>query len=124
MTLKRTAIFCASALAAGLFLATGCVERRVVYVHEPGPGPAPGPDAAVVTDVPPPGEVPPAPQVEVIGVAPGPDYVWVGGAWAWHGRWVWAPGRWAIGPHPHAIWVGGHWIHRRHGWVWVRGYWR
>src|ERR1700689_5601547 len=38
---------------------------------------------------------PPAPQVEVVGVAPTPGYVWFGGYWNWVG-----------GPH---VWVGGHW---------------
>jgi len=28
-------------------------------------------------------------------VAPGPDFVWVGGAWVWFGdRWVWHHGYW------------------------------
>jgi outer membrane lipoprotein SlyB len=42
------------------------------------------------------GTVPPAPLNEqVIVVAPGPDYVWVGGAWVWLGdRWVWHRGYW------------------------------
>ncbi len=38
---------------------------------------------------------PPAPQVEVVGAAPGPGYLWVGGYWNWvGGRHVWVPGRW------------------------------
>ena len=36
-------------------------------------------------------EPPPAGPVEVVPVAPGPDYVWVGGYWAWRGRWAWEP---------------------------------
>jgi hypothetical protein len=41
------------------------------------------------------GTVPPAPQPETIVVAPGPDYVWVGGAWLWMGNgWAWHRGYW------------------------------
>ena len=37
----------------------------------------------------------PAPIGEPILVAPGPDYLWVGGAWVWFGdRWVWHRGYW------------------------------
>jgi hypothetical protein len=39
---------------------------------------------------------PPAPRVEVIGVA----------------------------PYRNAVWVPGHWTRGRYDWVWVRGYWR
>ena len=99
--------------AASLALMGGCVERTV-YVQQPPPG-QPG---EVVT------ASPPAPQVEVIGVAPGPGYYWVPGYWAWQGRWVWIGGCWTIRPHPHAVWVGGRWAHHAHGYVWVRGYWR
>jgi hypothetical protein len=65
----------------------GCVQRTV-YVRQPPPPPpaavepAPEQPAEVVT------EAPPAPQVEVQVVAPGPGYVWTPGYWAWHGRWV------------------------------------
>ena len=41
------------------------------------------------------GDAPPAPIVEEIVVAPGPDYIWVGGGWLWrHDRWVWNRGYW------------------------------
>lgn len=65
--------------------------------------------ACVVAPVPPPRYVgepamvvppPPPPRVEIIGVAPGPGYVWIGGAWRWGGaRYYWAPGYW--GPPRH-----------------------
>ena len=42
--------------------------------------------------------VAPAPQVEVIGVSPGPSYIWIGGFWNLVG-------------HRH-VWVGGRWEHR------------
>ncbi len=38
---------------------------------------------------------PPPPSVEVIGVAPYPGYVWIGGYWTWREhRHHWVPGRW------------------------------
>jgi hypothetical protein len=48
------------------------------------------------------GIAPPAPLPETIVEAPGPDYVWVGGAWVWlGGRWVWHPGYWHRPMHPY-----------------------
>ncbi len=47
-----------------------------------------------VRSTPPP---PPAPQIEIVGVAPYPAAVWIGGHWAWrprHGGYVWIPGHW------------------------------
>ena len=96
----------------------GCVERRVVYVREPVLVPPPATDQTVITTS------PPAPQVEIVGAPPGPEYVWVPGCWEWRGRWVWTGGRWAMGPHPHAAWIPGRWVRRGHDWVWIRGYWR
>jgi Glycine zipper len=41
------------------------------------------------------GNPPPVPLPETVVVAPGPDYVWVRGAWVWFGgRWVWHSGYW------------------------------
>ena len=41
---------------------------------------------------------PPVPRVEVVGVAPSPGYVWIGGYWNWvGGRHEWVAGRWAPG---------------------------
>ena len=99
----------------GIFLSTGCAHRRTVYVTNPAMAPG---DEVVVT------ETPPAPQVEVVGVAPGPEYIWVPGWWEWHGRWVWMEGRWTVGPHPHARWEPGHWVHHGRGYVWRPGRWR
>ena len=127
--MRKSVLLLGSIVAASLL--AGCVERRVVYVRQPAPpppavtyAPAPPVDVAVPPETPPPGELPPAPQTEVVTVAPGPAYVWVPGVWAWHGRWVWSGGRWAIGPHPRAVWFPGRW--ERHGRraVWISGYWR
>lgn len=41
------------------------------------------------------GSAPPAPIYEPVVVAPGPDFIWVGGTWIWHGdRWAWHHGYW------------------------------
>ncbi len=42
---------------------------------------------------------PPDPLVEVVPVAPGPDYYWTPGYWGWNNGWSWLGGRWA--PYPH-----------------------
>ncbi len=48
------------------------------------------------------GAAPPPPLVEQVVVAPGPDYVWVGGTWVWFGdRWVWHHGYWHRPLHPY-----------------------
>ncbi len=47
------------------------------------------------------GPPPPPPPQETIVVAPGPDYIWVGGAWLWLGdRWSWRRGYWHQPMHP------------------------
>jgi outer membrane lipoprotein SlyB len=67
---------------------------------------------------------PPAPS-ETVVVAPGPDYVWVDGEWAWGGAgWFWVGGHWAYPPHPHAVWVAGRRWHDGYGWHYHRGRWR
>jgi hypothetical protein len=54
------------------------------------------------------GVPPPPPMVETVVVAPGPDYIWVGGLWGWHGdRWIWHPGYWHRPMYPPAY--GRHW---------------
>ncbi|MDA8172979.1 MAG: hypothetical protein M0018_00145 [Nitrospiraceae bacterium] len=68
---------------------------------------------------------PPAARVEVVGAAPYPGAVWVGGFWAWsYGRYVWRPGHWARRPWPRAVWVPGHWRETPRGWRWRGGHWR
>ena len=138
-----------------LALAIGCVERRVVYVPANPPPPAYAystpPAAPPVPATAQPGEVqgvsslppagvaptpqpavtvvapaaPPTAQVEVMPVAPGPEYYWTPGYWGWNGAvWVWVGGRWAPHPWHGAVWVGGHWARHGHGYVWVGGHWR
>ncbi len=87
---------------------TGCVVA-----------PAPGyyGDGAVVA------VAPPAPQVEVIGVAPGPGYVWGAGYWDWvGGRHVWVGGHWMAG-RPGYHWVPHRWVGYRGGYRMARGHW-
>ena len=127
-----------------LALVTGCVERRVVYVPTPAPATAPPPPPVAVqpapaqptipaqAEVPPPSpnpvistQAPPAPQIEAVPVAPGPEYAWAPGYWSLGvgGGWVWIGGHYVVRPRPHAVWVGGHWARRGHGYVWVGGHW-
>ena len=85
--------------------------------------------AACATN-PPPGVMylerrPPPARVEVVGVAPGPGFVWIGGFWRWGGaEYAWVPGRWAPRERGHRHWNAGHWRHTRRGWYWAEGRWR
>ncbi len=68
---------------------------------------------------------PPAPRYRVIGVAPGPGYVWTDGYWDWRGRnWAWVDGRWVRPPRRGAYWVRPEWRHEGNHWRFHRGYWR
>jgi hypothetical protein len=58
------------------------------------------------------------------GVAPGPDYVWIDGEWAWSGgRYVYNHGYWAHGRSGHTY-HRGHWNHDDHGYTWHKGSWK
>jgi len=66
---------------------------------------------------------PPAPRVEVIGAAPAPEYVWIGGYWNWvGGRHEWVKGRWAP-PNPGHHWVAHQWVRQGDGWRMRPGHW-
>jgi len=68
---------------------------------------------------------PPAPRVEVVGVAPSPNHVWAPGYWSWsNNRYTWVPGRWEVRPHQQAKYVQGHWEKERNGWVYYEGHWQ
>ena len=69
---------------------------------------------------------PPRPaRVGVVGVAPGPGYVWVEGYHEWRGNaYVWVPGRWLLPPGPRARWIAPRYRHVRGGWVFVPGRWQ
>jgi len=58
-------------------------------------------------------------------LAPAPNYIWVSGEWVGHrGRYEYRKGYWVVAHQGHFNYVEGHWQRRRHGWFWVRGYWR
>lgn len=68
---------------------------------------------------------PPPPRVEVIGVAPSPGLIWVGGYWNWvGGSHVWVAGHWEAPPRGYRVWVPHHWVAYRGGWRLVPGHWR
>jgi hypothetical protein len=68
---------------------------------------------------------PPPVQVGMVGVAPGPGYVWTDGYHAWRGNhYAWVPGRWVRPPHHHAAWVPAHYRAIPGGWTFVPGHWR
>ncbi len=69
---------------------------------------------------------PPAPvRVGVVGVAPGPGYVWIDGYHEYRrNRYVWVEGRWARPPHRNWAWVPAHYRPVRGGWMFVPGHWR
>lgn len=80
----------------------------------------PAPAGVVYADV-----QPPAPEVDVVGVAPGPGYVWIAGHHVWRsGHYVWLGGRFELPPRGHSRWVAGHWQRSRRGWYFVEGHWR
>jgi hypothetical protein len=80
--------------------------------------PAPGYYGGAVVTV-----APPAPQVEVYGVAPAPGYVWFGGYWNWvGGRHVWVAGHWGAG-RPGYHWVAHRWVEGRGGYHLEEGHW-
>lgn len=89
------------------------------------------PLSACLVHVPPPVGVyeystvpPPAPQVEVYGVAPSANHFWVAGHWYWYGnQYAWRPGYWEV-RRPGYSWVGGHWQHYPgRGHYYVEGHW-
>lgn len=68
---------------------------------------------------------PPPPRREVRFVAPGPQYVWVDGHWAWRGKaYAWVPGSWWAQRPGYRKYTPGRWHHDRRGWYWVAGRWR
>jgi len=68
---------------------------------------------------------PPPARVGVVGVAPGPGYVWVGGYQRWTGtKYVWVAGRWVRPPRPGVVWVQPRYVHKGSTWVFYKGYWR
>ena len=69
-------------------------------------------------------QAPPPIPVETVVVAPGPNYVWIGGEWIWAGGWVWRAGYWGCPPRGYSVWIGGRTWHDGHHWHAERGHWR
>ncbi len=70
-------------------------------------------------------QAPPAPQLEIVPLAPSSGYVWIPGYWSWRGgAWVWTGGRWALQPYPTAVWMDGRWARHGRSWIWISGRWR
>lgn len=69
---------------------------------------------------------PPRPVYGVVGVAPGPGYVWCDGFYDLRdSRWIWSPGYWARSPRPRAVWAPGSWQYSpRYGYRFHKGRWR
>jgi hypothetical protein len=68
---------------------------------------------------------PPAPLVEVRGVGPSPNHVWIAGYHRWDGgAYRWEAGRWALPPRAGARWVAPRWDRRGRGWGFREGRWR
>ena len=105
-------------LLAGAMLAGSCVIRERTVYYRQGPPPAAVGTEVTVT------EAPPAPIYETVTISPGPDYIWIGGVWAWHGRWVWETGHWGRPPHPGAVWMPHRYEYRNGVHVFIRGGWR
>jgi hypothetical protein len=83
--------------------------------------PAADVEAPAVVDV---DQAPPAPEVEVQPVAPGPDYIWVGGYWGWAGgRYSWSRGHYERPPHPGTAWVAPRVDHDNRGYHYTAGHW-
>jgi len=60
---------------------------------------------------------PPLPDYEQ-PEAPGPDYIWTPGYWAWGpGGYYWVPGAWVLPPYYGALWTPPYW-------GWYNGYYR
>jgi hypothetical protein len=68
---------------------------------------------------------PPPPRYGVVGVAPGPGYMWTDGYWDLRGRnWAWVQGSWVRPPHRNARWERPEWRQEGNGWRFHRGRWR
>jgi outer membrane lipoprotein SlyB len=99
---------------------SGVTERVLNYmINTPATVSAAAPAPVVIQ------QPPPAAPTDVQVVAPGPDYVWVGGEWTWNGvNWYWVGGHWGYPPYPNAVWIAGRRWYDGYGWHYTHGYWR
>ena len=67
---------------------------------------------------------PPVAYNEVVTIAPGSGYVWVGGFYGWSGRdYVWNRGYWSLPARGYTRWNAGYWHRDGRGHYWVPGRW-
>jgi hypothetical protein len=106
---------------------TGCFSRKEIIRESSGAAVIPAAPAAVVPAAPSTVVVqaPPAPQTEVMGVAPSPNHVWIPGHWNRDDdRWVWMSGHWERRPSSKSVYVPGHWEKKGDGYIWREGEWK
>src|SRR5260221_14374221 len=90
-------------IAGASLLMTGCVVREEVRYRNPPPAVIAEPGEVVVT------EPPPARQVDVEVVQPGPGFFWIPGAYFWvGGRWEWRRGEGGFGVRERRAECAGH----------------
>jgi hypothetical protein len=83
-------------------------------------GPPPDGSEAIETSEAP----PPLPEYEQ-PPAPGPDYYWTPGYWAWgqDGGYYWVPGEWVEAPFVGAVWTPPYWDYEGSAYLFHSGYW-
>jgi WXXGXW repeat (2 copies) len=116
--MKKLTLVRAMLVTVGLPILAGCASptRTTVYQTQPSAG-----RQTIIVQHP---TEPPAIPAETRPQPPDTEYVWVKGAWEWHGgRWVWVPGHWEQ-PHPGQMWAPSHWQRTDEGYVWVPGHWQ
>jgi hypothetical protein len=69
---------------------------------------------------------PPPPPPQLMGMAPGPGFVWVDGHWGRRsGNWAWVDSGWRRPPRRGARWTSGRWSPQPSGvYAWRDGRWR
>jgi hypothetical protein len=113
MTVNRRNVLRGLLLAGAAALMSACVVAPAPY-HYAGDPYAEGPYAEVA---------PPPIQAEVVGVAPYPGWIWLGGYWNWvGGRHVWVAGRWSE-PRPGFHYVPHAWVQEGRSWHLHPGRW-
>ncbi|MBV8631776.1 MAG: YXWGXW repeat-containing protein, partial [Silvibacterium sp.] len=56
--------------------------------------------------------------------APGPNYLWTPGYWAYANTgYYWVPGVWVVAPYIGALWTPGYWGYYQNRYCWHPGYW-
>ena len=92
------------------------------WIYHPGRWVALAPannTAVVIANV-----APPPPRVEIIGPAPTPNHIWIGGFWRWNnGQHVWVSGHWEARRDGY-FYAPGHWYRNGNTWTFSGGYWQ